>query len=81
MQTLPILTANAGLCTKAFKQEGNNLVLVDQPHPYLFDHNAIEVDSLVTLSNQLKQLESRQDCLVIRGQLIEGRPSQSVGGH
>ena len=54
------------------------MVLVDQPHPYLFDHNAIEVDSLVTLSNQLKQLESRQDCLVIRGQLIEGRPSQSI---
>ena len=78
MQTLPILTTNAGLCTKAFKQEGNDLVLVDQPHPYLFDHKAVEVDSLLTLSNQLKQLESRKDCLVIRGQLIAGRASQSI---
>ena len=54
------------------------MVLVDQPHPYLFDHKAVEVDSLLTLSNQLKQLESRKDCLVIRGQLIAGRASQSI---
>ena len=54
------------------------MVEVDQDNPYRFDHKAIKVDSLLTLSNQLKQLESRQDCLVIRGQLIAGRSSQSI---
>ena len=78
MQTLPILTANSGLCTKQFVQQDEALVGLDQSMPYLFDHKAIQVDSLLTLSEQLKQLESRKDCLVIRGQLIAGRPSQSI---
>ena len=78
MQNLTILTEKIGLCFKAFKQERNKLVKVDLDNPLWFDHKAVEVDSLVTLSKQLKQLESRQDCLVIRGQLIAGRPSQSI---
>ena len=78
MQNLPILTEKTGLCFKAFKQEGNKLVKAYQRPAYRFDHKAVEVDSLLTLSNQLKQLESRKDCLVIRGQLIAGRASQSI---
>ena len=54
------------------------MVKAYQRPAYRFDHKAVEVDSLLTLSNQLKQLESRKDCLVIRGQLIAGRASQSI---
>jgi hypothetical protein len=78
MQNLTILTEKIGLCFKAFKQERNKLVKVDLDNPLWFDHKAVEIDSLLTLSKQLKQLESRKDCLVIRGQLIAGRPSQSI---
>jgi hypothetical protein len=78
MQTLPVLNAKTGLCTKQFVQQDKALVGLDQSMPYLFDHKAIEVDSPLTLSEQLKQLESHPNCLVIRGQLISGRPSQSI---
>ena len=78
MQTLPILTANNRLCTKQFIQKSDTLAELNQAMPYLFDHKAVEIDSLLTLSEQLKQLEELPNCLVIRGQLIEGRPSQSI---
>jgi hypothetical protein len=78
MQSLTILTAKNRLCLKSFKQEGNKLVEAYQRPLYRFDHKAIKVDSLLKLSNQLKQLQSRQDCLVIRGQLIAGHPSESI---
>jgi len=78
MQTLPILTANNPLCTKQFIQKSDTLAELNQAMPYLFDHKAAEIDSLLTLSEQLKQLEGLPNCLVIRGQLIEGRPSQSI---
>ena len=75
---LPVLNAKTGLCTKQFVQQDEALVGLDQSMPYLFDHKAIQVDSLLTLSEQLELLESHPSCLVIRGQLIAGRPSQSI---
>ena len=64
--------------SKPSSKKAINWLRLDQANAYWFDHKAVEVDSLLTLSNQLKQLESRQDCLVIRGQLIAGRASQSI---
>ena len=78
MQNLTILTANQGLCTKQFKLESDILVEVNQSMPYSFDHKTVEVASLLTLANQVKVLESLPECLVMRGQLISGRPTHSI---
>jgi len=78
METLSILTATQGYCSKGFRQQGNDLIQVDRPMPYLFDHVAVEVDSVSTLASHLKRLESLPSSQVIRGQLISGRSSQSI---
>ena len=78
METLSILTATQGYCSKGFRQQGNDLIQVDRPMPYLFDHVAVEVDSISTLASHLKRLESLPSSQVIRGLLISGRSSQSI---
>ena len=79
METISILTAPSGICTKRFtKDQDGAYVGLDQSIGYLFDHSSVQINSLSALSELLLDLESSKHVFVIRGNLIEGRQQQAI---
>jgi hypothetical protein len=79
METISILTAPSGICTKRFtKDQDGAYVGLDQSIGYLVDHSSVQINSLSALSELLLDLESSKHVFVIRGNLIEGRQQQAI---
>ncbi|MBB3713925.1 hypothetical protein FHS00_003538, partial [Limimaricola variabilis] len=78
LETLTILRSFDCPAAKTILPTPTGLQATPLQHARVFDVEVAEVDCLATLGQVLRSLEKDPQALVVRGKLIEGRPSTAI---